>query len=243
MEELNNQKLFFQRSISFPCSYLSGETEKRLYVNLENLKTINFLVSDLTKNGFRRSHSHMYIPICETCNSCIPSRINVTKFNKSKSNKRILKSNTDLFLVKNNSDIKNQRFKLFHEYCKERHKDSPMSKMTENEFSDFFYKSKNKTVIYDLIDDSQNIFGSILLDCLEDGYSAVYSFFKPHEKKRSLGKLLILNVIDKLKSLDLSFLYLGYWIKSSQKMNYKYSFNNFELYQNGKWIEKETKDF
>ena len=98
-------------------------------------------------------------------------------------------------------------------------------------------------MIYDLIEDTKNLFGSILLDCLEDGYSAVYSFFKPHEKKRSLGKLLILNVIDKLKSLDLSFLYLGYWIKSSQKMNYKYSFNNFELYQNGKWIEKETKDF
>tara|TARA_X000000368_G_scaffold397788_1_gene367256 strand:+ start:235 stop:591 length:357 start_codon:yes stop_codon:yes gene_type:complete len=118
-----------------------------------------------------------------------------------------------------------------------------MSKMTENEFSDFFYKSKNKTVIYDLIDDSKNLFGSILLDCLEDGYSAVYSFFKPYEKKRSLGKLLILNVIDKLKSLDLPFLYLGYWIKSSQKMNYKHSFNNVELFQSGKWIEKKIRDF
>ena len=243
MEELNNQKLFFQRSISFPCSYLNGKTEKRLYINLENLKTIDFLVSDLTKNGFRRSHSHMYIPICETCNSCTPSRINIAKFNKSNSNKRILKNNTDLFLVKSNSDIKNQRFKLFNDYCKERHKDSPMSKMTENEFSDFFYKSKNKTEIYDLIDGSKNLFGSILLDCLEDGYSAVYSFFKPYEKKRSLGKLLILKVIDKLKLLNLSFLYLGYWVKNSQKMNYKKSFNNIELFQNREWVEKKARDF
>ena len=65
-----------------------------------NSDKTDHLISDLTKNGFRRSFDHMYIPICESCNLCIPSRINLNKFKISKSNKRNLKINEDLKLIK-----------------------------------------------------------------------------------------------------------------------------------------------
>ena len=94
------KKIEFKKSISFPCSYLEGETEKRLYVNLNKNENNKLLISQLTKNGFRRSHEHMYIPICETCNACIPSRINIKDFKFSKSNSRVIKANTDLRLKK-----------------------------------------------------------------------------------------------------------------------------------------------
>ena len=96
MNEFNEKKIEFKKSTSFPCSYHEDKTEKRLYVNLNKNENNKLLISELTKNGFRRSHEHMYIPICEDCNACIPSRINIKQFKFSKSNLRVIKFNSDL---------------------------------------------------------------------------------------------------------------------------------------------------
>ena len=76
-----------------------------------------------------------------------------------------------------------------------------------------------------------------MVDVIEGGYSAVYSLFDPYLKKRGLGKTLILKMIQRLKVKKRNYLYLGYWIKESNSMNYKSSFNNVEYYINGKWKE------
>ena len=101
MNEFNEKKIEFKKSISFPCSYLAGKTERRLYVNLNKNENNKLLISELTKNGFRRSHEHMYIPVCERCNACIPSRINTKDFKFSKNNLRVVKLNSDLSFKKN----------------------------------------------------------------------------------------------------------------------------------------------
>ena len=106
-----------------------------------------------------------------------------------------------------------------------------------------FFESQNKNQVFDLVDSSENLLGSVLVDILNDGYSAVYSFFDPYESKRSLGKLLILKLINELKKINKPFLYLGYWIKDSQKMFYKVNFNNVEFFFEGKWKNKNITNF
>ena len=101
-----------------------------------------------------------------------------------------------------------------------------------------YKSSRNKTEIFDLVNDSSKLFGSILLDVLNDGYSAVYSFFDANFFKRGLGKNLIIQTILTLIKKREPYLYLGYWVKDSDKMNYKIFFNNVELFINGDWIEK-----
>ena len=103
-----------------------------------------------------------------------------------------------------------------------------MSEMSLEEFNSFYFNYANDTEIFDLIDGSNKLFGSILLDVLKDGYSAVYSFFDVNFIKRGLGKNLIINTILELKK-KMPYLYLGYWVKDSDKMNYKIFFNNIEL--------------
>ena len=78
----------------------------------------------------------MYIPSCQGC-SCISSRINIKDFNLSKSNKRNIKNNKDLFLIENLKYTKN-RYTLFKRYCEKRHQNGLMKKMTESEFINFF---------------------------------------------------------------------------------------------------------
>ncbi len=237
MGTYKNSELIIKNSAEFPCSYIKGKLERRIYVNLTNHDKNKKIISDFTKRGFRRNHNHMYIPSCVNCNACISTRINLRKFTLSKSNKRNLKINNDLFF-KSFKNYSSNRFLLFKEYCRTRHSSGHMQNMSENEFINFFHESINETKIYDLVDEYNNLYGSILLDELEDGFSAVYSFFNPNKKKRGLGKNLILQSINELKKINKKFLYLGFWIKESKTMSYKSSFNQIEYFKNGNWTEK-----
>jgi arginine-tRNA-protein transferase len=60
-----------------------------------------------------------------------------------------------------------------------------------------------------------------LTDVLSDGLSMVYSFFEPSEESRSLGTYMILDHINRARRLGLPYVYLGYWIEGSKKMDYK----------------------
>jgi arginine-tRNA-protein transferase len=60
-----------------------------------------------------------------------------------------------------------------------------------------------------------------LTDVLGDGLSMVYSFFEPSESARSLGTFMILDHIARARRMGLPYLYLGYWVEGSRKMDYK----------------------
>ncbi len=73
-------------------------------------------------------------------------------------------------------------------------------------------------------------------DELEQGLSAVYTFYDPDDEKRSLGTFAVLWQIEESRRLGLPSLYLGYWIRECQKMNYKIGFRPIELLINGEWL-------
>jgi arginine-tRNA-protein transferase len=60
-----------------------------------------------------------------------------------------------------------------------------------------------------------------LVDVLSDGLSMVYSFFDPDESERSLGTFMILDHIARARRMGLDYVYLGYWVRGSRKMDYK----------------------
>jgi len=51
--------------------------------------------------------------------------------------------------------------------------------------------------------------------------SMVYSFFEPAEGARSLGTFMILDHITRARQTGLAYVYLGYWVQGSRKMDYK----------------------
>jgi arginine-tRNA-protein transferase len=91
------------------------------------------------------------------------------------------------------------------------------------------------TGLVEFRDGRDRMVAACLTDWLSDGLSAVYSFFEPEEARRSLGTYAILWLIARARSLNLPYVYLGYWVPQSRKMAYKARFRPSEVLSGGQW--------
>ena len=73
------------------------------------------------------------------------------------------------------------------------------------------------------------------IELLRDGFSMVYTFFDPELTSRGLGHYLILDHILHAQDLGLPHVYLGYWVKGSQKMDYKRRYKPLEVLDGDVW--------
>jgi arginine-tRNA-protein transferase len=76
-------------------------------------------------------------------------------------------------------------------------------------------------------------------DRLDDGFSAVYTFFDPGFRKRGLGIYAILYLVEQARQLGLNWCYLGYWVRGSRKMSYKEGFRPIEAKIGDRWSRFE----
>jgi leucyl-tRNA---protein transferase len=79
-----------------------------------------------------------------------------------------------------------------------------------------------------------------LTDVLGDGLSMVYSFYEPDMAERSLGTLMILDHISRARRMGLAYVYLGYWVRGSRKMDYKGRFLPQERLMAEGWVRSEV---
>jgi len=239
---INKPTAFFITS-PLPCPYLDGKYERRLVAELSGPGSLN-LNNKLSRVGFRRSHNLAYTPICNGCSACLAVRNVVDDFQPSTSQKRVLRLNKNIYGIESSAKASTQRYKLFSLYQKSRHVGGDMASMDYFDFQALIEETPVDTSIIDFYDERENLVGGCLVDVLEDGLSAVYSYFHPDYRRNSLGSYIILWLIEKSNQLDLPYVYLGYWIQGNQKMAYKNKFQPLEFYSADGWLrlsEKEPK--
>ena len=105
------------------------------------------------------------------------------------------------------------------------------------DFQSLIEETPVDTSLYDFFDEDETLIGGCLVDTMSDGLSAVYSYFEPDYKSRSLGSYIILWLIEKTRQYDLEYCYLGYWIEGSAKMSYKDKFQPLEYFTNDQWVQ------
>ncbi len=223
----------FYISMPHACSYLPGRIATTLFVNpQEILDTPTF--AELTRHGFRRSGNFVYRPHCHECQACIPVRIPVRRFRPNRSQRRTWNRNRDLTVRRCEAGFKREHFELYLRYQRRRHPGGGMDEGDPERYKKFLLSRHAPTAFYELRR-NDTLLAVAVADILPDALSAVYTFYDPNELRRSLGVLAILVEIEQARQLDLSWLYLGYWIEQCQKMNYKRNFEPLQAYRSGVW--------
>ena len=216
-----------------PCPYLPGRTERKVFARLGG-NLAQPLSEALTHSGFRRSQSIAYRPACEGCAACVSVRIRAGEFDASRSQKRIFKRSEDLVRTEVTAEATREQFALLRTYLDSRHPGGGMSDMGLFDYVAMVEETPVDTRIVEYRDTSGTLLACALTDRLKDGLSMVYSFFHPGEDARSLGTYMILDHVRAARAQTLPYVYLGYWVRGSEKMDYKIRFAPLEaLTQNG----------
>ena len=183
----------------------------------------------LTQSGFRRSQTIAYRPACEACRACVSVRVKVDEFSVGRNLRRVIERNEDLCGVAVRAEPTSEQYALFRTYLDARHADGGMADMSVLDYSMMVEDSHVETRLVEYRAGATSISPGVLVavcltDVLADGLSMVYSFYDPDQRFRSLGSYMILDHIQRARSLGLPHLYLGYWVEGSKKMAYKARF-------------------
>ena len=216
------------------CPYIRGRAERKLIVELGGSGGAAFY-DDLSRAGFRRSHRFAYRPACRGCASCVPVRIAVERFSHTRSTRRIRNANRDLCGSLVAARGTPEQFRLFSAYQRMRHGDSDMASMRYGDYRGMVEDTPVRTALAEFRDGCGSLVAVSLIDFLDDGISAVYSFFDPYQTKRSLGIWSVLWLVEECRRRGQPFVYLGYWIADSPKMAYKDRFPALERLDEGGW--------
>jgi arginine-tRNA-protein transferase len=230
-----------------PCPYLPGKEERKVFTHLvgERAPELNNI---LTQGGFRRSQSIAYRPACEGCRACVSVRVVAKDFCPTPSMRRILRRNTDIASEMRVAVPTSEQYSIFRAYLDSRHRDGGMADMTVLDYAMMVEDSHIETRIVEYRRREAgaapgarggDLVAIALTDVLGDGLSMVYSFFEPDEAPRSLGTFMVLDHIARARRMGLGYVYLGYWVRGSRKMDYKSRFLPQERLMPDGWAKVE----
>jgi arginine-tRNA-protein transferase len=226
------QKIQFYVTAPYTCSYLPNQLAQSIIATPQHLVD-GHQYSGLIQQGFRRSGKFVYRPHCENCNACIPVRLPVADFQETRSQKRAFKQHVTLEATVSTLSFDEAHFALYKAYQIARHEGNEQEETAE-QYRNFLVQSNVDSLFISFTLNGILKMVSVV-DILEDGVSAVYTFYDTTDSKASYGTYSILWLIEWCKQLKLPYLYLGYWIKSSQKMAYKENFSPQEALIDGEW--------
>lgn len=223
----------FYLTAAAPCPYLEGRQERKVFTHLvgDRASALNDI---LTQGGFRRSQNIAYRPACEGCKSCVSVRVVVDTFEWTRSFKRVVSATSGLVGEEIPPAPSSEQYALFRHYLDSRHASGGMAEMSVLDYAMMVEDTHVDTMLIEYRkagpDSRLNgqgdgpLLAVALTDILADGLSMVYSFYDPDETRLSLGTFMILDHVRRARARGLPFVYLGYWVEGSPKMDYKIRF-------------------
>ncbi|MEE4536880.1 MAG: arginyltransferase [Erythrobacter sp.] len=223
-----------------PCPYLPGRSERKVFTELKGGQA-DQLNEALGRIGFRRSQTVAYRPSCLDCQACVSVRVVAGEFRPSSTQKRIIKRNCDLIVTECRPWATEEQFELLAKYLSVRHPDGGMSSMDELDYADMVEHTPVTSTLVEYREPREDgepgrLVGACLTDRQGDGLSMIYSFYDPgHDDRAGLGNYIILDHICRAAADGLPYVYLGYWVEGSPRMQYKVRYRPLETLTRDGW--------
>lgn len=228
-----------------PCPYLEGKSERKVFTELKGPHADD-LNDALGRIGFRRSQTVAYRPSCIDCTACVSVRVVSDEFQPSSAQRRAIKANSDLIVTACKPWSTQEQFDLLRRYLSARHPDGGMAAMDEMDFADMVEHTPVRSYVIEYREPGVGgapgkLVGACLTDHQGDGLSMIYSFYDPHHETRTgLGTYIILDHILHAARIGLPYVYLGYWVEGSSRMQYKVRFRPLERLGRDGWERFST---
>lgn len=238
-----NEELRLFQTGEHPCGYWPDRQARDLVLDPQDPR-LGTLYPMALAWGFRRSGDLVYRPHCQNCRACVPVRIPVARFAADRSQRRCLSRNADLECRIVAAERTAEQLQLYQRYLAHRHPGGGMDGHGAHEFEQFLIGRWAQGRFLEMREPSHDgqrgrLLAVAVTDVTAQGLSAVYTFFDPDAQARGLGTFAILQQIQWAKREALAHLYLGYWIRDHQKMDYKRRFRPLEAYDGRRWHDFE----
>lgn len=206
------------------CVYLPGRMSRTRAFLADSIPPE--IYHDFMDANFRRSGKVVYQPACAGCRACRSIRIPVDRFKMNKSQRRCWRRNQDLSATFARPQLTDEKFELYARYQRDWHGKADTAR---DELAAFLYESPVNTLEFEYRDPAGRLLAVGICDVCSRSLSSVYFYFDPEESARSLGTYGVLREIEEATKLAIPFVYLGYWVRDCQAMEYKSAFKPCEI--------------
>jgi leucyl-tRNA---protein transferase len=218
------------------CGYLPDRQWSLEYDVVTGATTADYLARML--QGWRRFGDTLFRPRCEGCSACRSLRVLVERFRPDRSQKRAARANGDVRIRIGPPSVTKGKLSLYDRYhaYQSDAKGWPQHPAKDaasyaHSFVDNPFPTQEWCYYLD-----DRLVGVGYVDDLPGGLSAIYFFYDPDQRQRSLGTFNVLSLLEYARRRKVPHVYLGYYVAGCGSMEYKTRYvPNQLLGEDGRW--------